>query len=260
MQPVRVRAVLGSDTMETGTEQVHGEKVRERCWKGADPISGAGTGTDRREGAYMARPRKGAEISTVEPGTGKKRGRGRPKGSKSGYTTSPEALMQRRQNAGCLPARTPEELAYNQAVIQHALKAAEISRSADQKDPESLLNCFYEYIKVCGEDGMRIGNQGACAALGISPTVLSDWKYGYRKPDDPRYKKLAEFISNVCAMSREQMITDGKLNPVIGIFWQRNYDRLRNDTEQQQAIQESDNGENMTSNDYLKKYGNLLTD
>ena len=78
--------------------------------------------------------------------------------------------------------------------------------------------------------------------------------------NDPRYKKLAELIYSVCSMTREELISQGEINPVIGIFWQRNYDGLRNDTEQMQSLQDSNQEEDMTSNEYMKKYGNLLTD
>ena len=99
---------------------------------------------------------------------------------------------------------------------------------------------------------------GACSTLGISNFTLNSWMHGEYHVKDPRYKKLAEFIHNVCAMSREQLISAGKINPVIGIFWQRNFDGLRNDTEQMQNIHDDSDTDDMTSGEYMKKYGSLL--
>ena len=60
-------------------------------------------------------------------------------------------------------------------------------------------------------------------------------------------------------MFRDAMISSNKLNPVIGIFWQRNFDGLRNDTEQVQAIREAeDNDEYGSSKAYKEKYKNLI--
>ena len=53
------------------------------------------------------------------------------------------------------------------------------------------------------------------------------------------------------------MVSDSKINPVIGIFWQRNFDGLRNDTEQVQANQEQDD-DFATAKSYKEKYKNLI--
>ena len=78
----------------------------------------------------------------------------------------------------------------------------------------------------------------------------------YCKKDDPEWKAFTASVKNVCAMFRESLITDSKLNPVIGIFWQRNFDGLRNDTEQIQSIQEQN--EMTSSTGYKEKYRKLI--
>lgn len=197
-------------------------------------------------------------------GTGRKKGTGsgRKKGvkNKNGYTMSDAALIQRKTNSGTLPAMNPEEMDLNARVIQHSMQAIEISKNANNNDPESLLSCFQKYLTLCLQNGMRIGNIGACTAMGISPALLSNWKNGLKRGDDPRYRRLAELVYSVCSMTREELISQGKINPVIGIFWQRNYDGLRNDTEQVQNIQETSENNDFTSSEYLKKYGNLLSE
>lgn len=160
---------------------------------------------------------------------------------------------------GTLPALTDDEKSYNDKLIAHSLKVVEISQKANISEPESLRDCFMEYLKLCQSDGFRIGNVGACSALGISYKTLYAWSAGTKRSDDPRYKQLATLISSICSTSREQMINDSKINPVIGIFWQRNFDGLRNDTEQQQDNQNiSDNDNILSASEYREKYGKLL--
>lgn len=215
--------------------------------------TGTGTGTGRKKGTGTG---TGAKKGTGSAKTSKKKTGKRP------YTMSQKTLDQRRENALRMlqknSATTPEEREFNAMVIQHSLQTIEIAKSADLKDPEALFDCFRRYMELCAQNGMRISNIGACSALGISRFSFDTWLNGTAHVNDPRYKKLAEFIHSVCAMSREQLISAGKINPVIGIFWQRNYDGLRNDTEQVQNIREENDSDDMTSNEYIKKYGSLL--
>jgi len=192
-------------------------------------------------------------------GTGtEKRKPGRPKGSKSSYTMSDKAIMQRKIATKSLPFVTEEEVDYNARLLSHSLQCYELSQQADINDPESLRSCFLNYIRLCVENGFKVGNIGACTAMGISYPILNQWRSGARRSNNPEYKKLAEFVMSVCSMAREQMITDQKINPVIGIFWQRNFDGLRNDTEQQQNLTDNTSDENMTASEYRKKYGKLI--
>ena len=184
----------------------------------------------------------------------KRRG-GRPKGRKSGYTMSQKALTAKRNNSPmtCKEPETDEERAYNARQIAHITKVYEIGMMADRNDPVSLRSCFLAYLKLCQEDGFKVGNLAAYASMGMTSAQFCYYK---KKPE---YKDLAEFVQTVCSMSRENMISDGKINPVIGIFWQRNYDGLRNDTEQVQAINEQeDEYAQFGGNSYKDRYRNLI--
>ena len=187
----------------------------------------------------------------------KKRSRGRPKGSKSGYTMSEKAIAVREHSMEKVNGKTMyegEDRDYNARQIDHVLKIHEIASHANRKDPASLRSCFINYVLLCQQDGFKVGNLAAAVAMGIKYSDIQAWSVGKNE----EYKQLAIFVKNTCAMMRENLIADQKINPVIGIFWQRNYDGLRNDTEQQQAIQETSKDEGMTAEDYSKKYGNLI--
>lgn len=191
-----------------------------------------------------------------------KRGRGRPK-KKPGtavqkYTVSEAAVNQRREIARKREidrqvAKTPEDIDYNARLIDHVIKIHEIALHADVNDLNSLKSCFFNYLKLCQENGMRVGNLAACAAMGIDRFKLDNML----RSKDPDKQEFAKLVKSCCSLSREELIADQKINPVIGIFWQRNFDGLRNDTEQIQAVQGQED-EEIAADDYRKRYGDLL--
>ena len=177
---------------------------------------------------------------------------GRPKGSKSSYTVSEKALAQRRSHT-ILPARNPEEFEYNTRLINHIMRISEIAAQSDRKDLNSLKSCFINYLKLCQEDGFPVQNMAAYSAMGFYSAQHFEM---FSRKDDPEVRQFTASVRSVCGMFREGMITDGKLNPVIGIFWQRNFDGLRNDTEQIQSIQEQE--ETTGNGSYKEKYRKLI--
>ena len=276
-------AEIADDVMGTGAELPSPIKRRGRP-KGSKNKPKTGTGADPKK-RKPGRPRKagaGAETGTgagtetgtdigtdaesgTETGTGTERKRGRPKGRKDTYKrTRCKGLSEATSIAlhkvkGTLPATDTEGKTYNALIIQHAMKAYEISKRANKEDIGSLYACFGEYMQLCANDGIRMGNQGACTALGLSNMTLHYWRTGQQRKSQPEYKEFAEMVYSILSMGRETMIMDGKINPVIGIFWQRNYDGLRNDTETQNSSEAVDtSGDRLTATEYLEKYGDLL--
>ena len=191
-----------------------------------------------------------------ETGIVKKR-TGRPKGAKDkkqrAYTQ--EGLAKQRYSHGYPVAETEEEKDYNSRLIDHLMMIQQISAEADKDDLNSLKSCFINYLKLCQQDGFSVGNIAAYAAMGMSAADFQN----FARRKDPEIRSFCAFIRQTCAVSRETMVSDSKLNPVIGIFWQRNFDGLRNDTEQVQAIQEQeDEYAQFGSSSYKDRYRNLI--
>lgn len=203
-------------------------------------------------------------MSKMGTGTGtEKRKGGRPKGSKSSYNVSEKALAQRRDasekhQADIKTYKDIEGMEYNARQIDHILAISEIASHADRKDVLSMRSCFLNYLRLCQQDGFRVGNLAAYASMGIDLHTAVLWEKG----KDEERKKLIRYVRQVCGLCREGAIADQKINPVIGIFWQRNFDGLRNDTEQQAITQEMTQLDNdtMTGDDYKRKYGDLIDD
>ena len=184
-----------------------------------------------------------------------KRKPGRPKGSKSGYTVSEKALAQRRQNCSVPMPKTEEEIDYNTRLLQHIMEVNEIGSHADKNDIVSLKSCFIAYLQLCQKNKCPVSNLAAYASIGMD---YMQFQY-FAKKDDPEIRAFCASVRKTCAMFREGLVSGSKLNPVIGIFWQRNFDGLRNDTEQVQAAQEqAQDDDYASSGSYKEKYKNLI--
>lgn len=195
-----------------------------------------------------------SSVAKEADNTGSVKKRGRPRKNK-GYTLSEKALAQRRNNASMPVPKTQEEIDYNARVLNHIMQISEIAQTADRDDLNSLKSCFVNYLKLCQQNGFPVQNLAAYSAMGFYS--FDDFTY-FSKKDDPEVRKFAASVRSVCGMFRETMITEGKLNPVIGIFWQRNYDKLRNDTEQIQSVQEQEDVTGGRSEAYKEKYRKLI--
>lgn len=189
-----------------------------------------------------------------------KRGRGRPKGSlsykqmKNANGVANYMMAKKGQAMSIQEPKTDEERDYNSRLIKHIMEINELSTHADRNDLLSLKSCFVGYLKLCQKNGFSVSNLSAYASMGFDYYTFA----AYAKKDDPEIREFCVQVKKTCAMFRENLVKDGKLNPVIGIFWQRNYDGLRNDTETVQTALELDESYVSGSKAYKEKYKNLI--
>lgn len=103
------------------------------------------------------------------------------------------------------------------------------SEPLDHDDVEEMERRFNHYLMKCAEWDMKIGNQAAYAAIGISKDNVYDWTV--RRTTNPARAEFVKKVQKICAMYREGLMEDGKVNPVTGIFWQKNYDGMKDQQE-----------------------------
>lgn len=131
-----------------------------------------------------------------------------------------------------------------------------ISANADRRDPESLRACFYEYVQFCMQNDVQVTNLGAYQAMGINDTQMKNWSSGKTNSKDPRFKELADEVLGFCSAYREMVMSEGKINPVLGIWWQKVYDKytdvVKPDAEAPKLL-----GENVSSGEIAEKYKNI---
>ena len=135
------------------------------------------------------------------------------------------------------------------------LATREIAKSADREDIDTLYDCLEQYLRFCIEHNVRITNAGAYAACGIDRHIVYRWATGSWRGDDPRYKQFALFIRGVWDEYREMLMAEGKIHPVIGIWWQKNYDGFRDNP--LDVVDTTDDGQKMTSAEIAAKYEGL---
>ena len=189
----------------------------------------------------------------------KKRGRGRPR-KKPGAKKSPYTMsLKVQENLGVAPMN-PEQKEYNSRVIAHAMEVMAISvrdgKPKQESDIPVMQEAFIKYLQICEKNGIKPGTQGASAAIGVDYVTLYKWSTGSR---GEAFQLFGKSVTQALSVIREDFMADGKVHPIVGIFWQRNYDGLRNDTEQVQnnTEQEDDNAFSSVS-EIKKRYGDLL--
>jgi hypothetical protein len=98
---------------------------------------------------------------------------------------------------------------------------------------------------------MKVGNLAAYTAIGVDKGLVWDWLN--RREVNPRRTDFFKKVQKICAMYREGLMEDGKVNPVTGIFWQKNYDGFR---DQQEVVLTPNNplGTTEDSNALKNKY------
>lgn len=99
----------------------------------------------------------------------------------------------------------------------------------DPNDVAEMERRFTHYLELCGQWDMKVGNQAAYAAIGINKDNVYDWTV--RRETNPARADFLKKVQQFCAMYREGLMEDGKVNPVTGIFWQKNYDGMKDQQE-----------------------------
>lgn len=99
----------------------------------------------------------------------------------------------------------------------------------DYDDVAEMDRRFKRYLELCALYDMKVGNQAAYTAIGIDKGIA--WEWTHRSLGNPARTDFIKKVQQICAVYREGLMEDGKVNPVTGIFWQKNYDGLKDQQE-----------------------------
>lgn len=100
------------------------------------------------------------------------------------------------------------------------------SKQVDLDDPEAVKSTIIAYFNRCGELGLRPGNLGMYAALGLSKQDVSNAIHGYSRKLSPQVIDVIKKGKLALGTFRESLALSGKLNPVTAIFWGKNFDQM----------------------------------
>jgi hypothetical protein len=95
----------------------------------------------------------------------------------------------------------------------------------DKGNIDALESRFIEYLQYCERHDIKVGNQMAYLALGISKDDVYNWENG--RTLDNSHSDFIKKVKAICAGNRELLMQDNKVNPIAGIFWQKNYDSMK---------------------------------
>ena len=131
-----------------------------------------------------------------------------------------------------------------------------IAINADDKDMNSMRKCFYAFCALAEATNMKVGNMTAYTAMGINTSTANNWRKG-GPGSTPERRQLIEEVCAVCAATREMLGASGAVNPVLTIFWQKNWDGFRDVTEHV-AYQGDPLGEKQSPNEIAERYKDII--
>ena len=94
----------------------------------------------------------------------------------------------------------------------------------DKSNAQELEDRFWRYVDLCNERDVRVTNQVAYFAMGISKDDVYNWENGLTRSSE--HRELIKKVKAFCGSYREMLGADGRLNPVTLVWWQKNYDGL----------------------------------
>ena len=160
-----------------------------------------------------------------------------------------------RQSVGAV--RYPElEEGQNTKYIQVIIETHKIAQDADPNNIDSLYDCLNRYIQMCRDYDVKLTNMGAYQACGLSRPTVDRWASGKFRTSNPEYMQFAQLIRAVCSEYREILMAEGKIHPVTGIWWQKNYDQF-SDQPMLSPDSYDDKDDAVTSEEIREKYANM---
>lgn len=96
--------------------------------------------------------------------------------------------------------------------------------TVDKSDVQAMEKRFWDYVNLCFEWDVRVTNQVAYYAMGITRDDVYDWENGRSRSSE--HSVLIKKVKSFCSSYREMLGADGRLNPVTLVWWQKNYDGL----------------------------------
>lgn len=139
--------------------------------------------------------------------------------------------------------------------IKYHMEMMRMREGVDKRDVNDLRNRFINYLSYCAEHGIVPNNMNAYFAMGISRQDVSAWHLGSR--GTPEHKEFADMVMQFFASIHEQGGTDGVLNPISAMFWQKAYDGLI-EASKVEVVQDDPLGEKRSSAEISAKYADIL--
>ncbi len=147
----------------------------------------------------------------------------------------------------------------NSAISAILLMTRKLARQVDVNKPETMFEALDRYLEFCIAANIKVTNKSLYTACGVTDDMVTDWITGRSRTADPRYREFGLTARAVCAQAREQSAAEGSLSPVLAIWWQKNYDNMRDDPVPLK-VTNSELDRTVDPDEIAAKYKHLLTD
>ena len=140
------------------------------------------------------------------------------------------------------------------AFVQYHMDMMQMRQGCDKHNVPDLYERFYNYLKYCAERGIIPNNMNGYYAIGINKQDVSYWKLGQK--GTPEHRKFAEDITGFFASVHEQAPTEGLMNPISAMFWQKTHDGFV-EASKVEVTNRDPLGDKKSAEDIAKSYGEV---
>lgn len=95
----------------------------------------------------------------------------------------------------------------------------------DPNDAAEMDRRFRHYLETCKKYDMKVGNLNAYFAVGIDARCVDD--YMKRPEANPARTAILKKIKAICGAFRENAMQQGEIDRIVGIFYGKNWDGLK---------------------------------
>lgn len=135
--------------------------------------------------------------------------------------------------------------------VQNTLETLEELRKLPRcKTDEEVESRIDAYFKFCRKNALRPGVETLCLSLGISRVTFWNWRNHIKCSD--RRAELAESALQYIASYLELLTINGAVNPVVGIWLQKNWLNYRDNASLEIV---ANTGNNYISEEDVKEIG-----
>ena len=201
---------------------------------------------------------------------------GRPKGRKSDYTQS-EATQRQREiaNKGGLEITFPDGTTVTNnngaivksvgkigddkvgAFVRYHMEMMAMRQGVDKTNVDDLYRRFGAYLQYCVNHNIMPNNMNAYFAIGIGRDDISAWSRGAY--GTPAQRQFALDVRGFFESIHEQAPTEGLMNPISAMFWQKTHDGFV-EAQKLEVVQDDPLGEKRSKEQIAEKYDGLLPD
>ena len=99
----------------------------------------------------------------------------------------------------------------------------------DRHDVQAMEEAFMKYMRFCADNQVQMTNMTAYYVLGIDKDTAHEW--AVRRKGTKEQQEFILKVRQLLSANREMLMSQGAVKEAVGIFWQKNYDGFRDNTE-----------------------------